>query len=499
MSAAESPYARLEKLFRRLSALADAEAVLNWDQAAMMPRGGAGARAEQVAELRAVRHSMISAPETGEWLDAAEEGDGLDAWQAANLRHMRRRWTHATALEETLVRALAEAESACETAWRTARPEADFGAVLPSLQAVLDLVREAAAGKAGKLGLAPYDALLDRYEPGARADEIDPVFDELEDFLPGLLADVLAAQAALPEARPPPGPFPAGKQRLLGMRLMKAFGFDFDHGRLDESLHPFCGGVPEDIRVTTRYDEDDFASGLMGVLHETGHALYDRGLPRAWRGQPVGDAIGMSVHESQSLLIEMQVCRSRPFMDFAAPLIAEAFSGSGPEWEAGNLHRLAIRVRPDFIRVDADEVTYPAHVILRYRLEKAMIEGGMEAADLPAAWNQGMERALGITPPDDREGCLQDVHWYAGAWGYFPTYTLGAMMAAQLFQAADRADGAISEGIGRGDFAPLLAWLGENVHAKGSLLTSEEMLTAATGRPLEANAFKAHLKRRYLD
>ena len=495
----ETPYSRLENLFRRLGAIADAEAVLHWDQATMMPRGGAGARAVQVAELRAVGHAMLSAPETGDLLDAAEAGNGLDAWQAANLHHMRRNWTHATALDETLVRALVEAEAACETAWRTARPNADFAHVLPSLQGVLDLVREAAAAKSGKLGLSPYDALLDQYEPGARAADIDPVFDDLEDFLPGLLADVLAAQGAAPEAHPPPGPFPLGQQRALGMKFMEAFGFDFDHGRLDVSLHPFCGGVPEDIRITTRYDEDDFASGLLGVLHETGHALYDRGLPPDWRGQPVGDAIGMAVHESQSLLIEMQVCRSRPFMDFAAPHVAEAFSGVGADWEAENLHRLAIRVQPDFIRVDADEVTYPAHVILRYRLEKAMIEGAMEAADLPAAWNQGMERSLGITPPSDREGCLQDLHWYDGAWGYFPTYTLGAMMAAQLFQAADQADGTIGEGIGRGDFTPLLAWLGENVHAKGSLLTSDQMLTAATGRPLDTAAFKAHLKRRYLD
>ena len=496
---AETPYARLENLFLRQGTIADAEAVLNWDQAVMMPRGGAGVRAGQVAELRAVRHGMISAPETGDLLDAAEEGDGLDPWQAANLHHMRRRWSHATALDETMVRALAEAESACETAWRTARPEADFAAVLPALQAVLDLVREAAAAKAGKLGLKPYDALLDRYEPGARAEAIDPVFSELEDFLPGLLADALAAQAAGPTAHPPPGPFPVDRQRRLGMRLMEVLGFDFDHGRLDESLHPFCGGVPEDLRVTTRYDEDDFASGLMAVLHETGHALYDRGLPRDWRGQPVGDALGMAIHESQSLLIEMQACRSRPFMDFAAPLIRDAFSGSGPDWEAGNLHRLAIRVRPGYIRVDADEVTYPSHVILRYRLEKAMIEGGMDAADLPGAWNQGMERALGITPPSDREGCLQDIHWYVGAWGYFPTYTLGAMMAAQLFQAAGRANVAISDGIALGEFAPLMDWLGDNVHAKGSLLSSDQLLSAATGRPLDAAAFKTHLKRRYLD
>ena len=279
---------------------------------------------------------------------------------------------------------------------------------------------------------------------------------------------------------------------------MERLGFDFDHGRLDVSLHPFCGGTRDDVRITTRYDETDFTSSLMGVLHETGHALYDMGLPANWRGRPAGEARGMSLHESQSLLIEMQVCRSPEFLGFATPIMAEAFGGDGPAWETENLIRLYTRVQPGFIRVDADEVTYPAHVILRYRLERSMIEGQMEARDLPAAFNEGMQNLLGITPPDDGLGCLQDLHWYDGAWGYFPTYTLGALSAAQLFAAAKQADAQINPAIGRGDFKPLMTWLRQNVHAKASLHSTRDILTQATGKPLDAEVFKSHLEKRYL-
>jgi carboxypeptidase Taq len=279
---------------------------------------------------------------------------------------------------------------------------------------------------------------------------------------------------------------------------MKILGFDFEHGRLDESLHPFCGGTPDDIRITTRYDGDDFTQALMAVLHETGHALYNRGLPKAWRGQPAGEARSMSVHESQSLLIEMQVCRSPEFLAYAAPLMAAAFDGAGPAWETENLFRLYTWVEPGLIRVEADEITYPAHVVLRYNLEKAMLAGDLEAADLPAAWNEEMRRFLGLTPANDRQGCLQDIHWFDGAWGYFPTYTLGAIMAAQLFEAAQNAVPGIPRAISKGDFAPLLSWLRENVHSQGSLLTSRELLIRATGRPLDTEAYKRHLQRRYL-
>ncbi|MBF0093236.1 MAG: carboxypeptidase M32 [Alphaproteobacteria bacterium] len=491
-----SVHAKLENHFARLTKLEDVAAFLDWDTAAMMPPGGAGSRSEQTAALRAAHHELLSRPEVGSWLDEAEGMGAPEPWSAANLREMRRRWTHATAVPSDLVEALARAESVCETTWREARARSDFAMVRPRLAEVLGLVRQVARAKAERLGGSPYEALLDAYEPGGRCGRIDAAFAELEAFLPGFIAQALERQGGPPKV--PPGPFPVSLQRELGLRLMGVLGFDFERGRLDVSHHPFCGGAQDDVRITTRYDEENFTSSLMGVLHETGHALYEMGLPMEWRWQPVGRARGMSVHESQSLLFEMQACRSRPFLTFAAPLMREAFGGEGPAWDADNLYRLYTRVRPDFIRVDADEVTYPAHVILRYRLEQALVGGAMEVDDLPAAWAEGMERLLGIVPPDDARGCLQDIHWYAGAWGYFPTYTLGAMTAAQLFDAACRADADVLPGIGRGDFSPLLRWLRASVHGKGSSLSTDELLTQATGRPLDPSVFESHLRRRYL-
>ena len=300
----------------------------------------------------------------------------------------------------------------------------------------------------------------------------------------------------MPEPR---GPFPVAAQRRVAMMLMDKIGFDFAHGRIDESAHPFCGGTPDDVRLTTRYDEADFATALMGTLHETGHALYQRGLPAEWRRQPVGAARGMAVHESQSLLLEMQVCRSRAFAAFAAPLLAEIFGGDPASWQPEGFYRRQIAVRPGPIRVDADEVTYPAHVILRYRLEQAMIAGDLVPRDLPGAWADGLKALLGIAPASDREGVLQDIHWYDGAWGYFPTYTLGALIAAQLFAAARAAVPGLVDGIGRGEFAPLFEWLRQNVHGKGSLLSTAELVQSATGAPLGTAAFEAHLRERYLD
>ncbi|HEY1298910.1 MAG TPA: carboxypeptidase M32, partial [Stellaceae bacterium] len=294
-------------------------------------------------------------------------------------------------------------------------------------------------------------------------------------------------------------PFPVETQRRVGIELMQRIGFDFAHGRLDVSAHPFCGGTPDDVRITTRYDESDFARALMGVLHETGHALYQRGLPSEWRLQPVGRARGMAMHESQSLLLEMQACRSRAFVDFAAPILRRAFAGEGPAWNAEALYRRQIRVGRGLIRVDADEVTYPAHVILRYRLERAMLAGDLALRDLPGAWADGLRTLLGVAPAKDRDGCLQDIHWYDGIWGYFPTYTLGALIAAQLFEAARRALPGLAEAIAAGDFAPLLGWLHKNVHEKGSLLSTAELVEAATGRPLGTTSFERHLRTRYLN
>jgi len=499
MPTAADIYGRLERRFHDIAVLGDTIRMLHWDQATMMPTGGAMARSEQLARLEVLRHERLTAPDMPDLLAEAEAGAAvLGPWQQANLREMRRLADQAAAVPEDLVAAHSRAASLCEMVWREARRKNDFAAVMPDLQSVLDLTRQVGEARAARLGVPLYDALLAAYEPGGETASIDALFEDLAAFLPVFLDQVLAEQDRAGQAAKPAGPFAIDAQRALCREMAMAVGLDFETARMDESTHPFSSGVPEDSRITVRYNEDDFAEGLMAVLHETGHAMYERGRPADWRYQPVGRARGMVLHESQSLLVEMQACRSREFYDWAAPRLQAAFGGDGPAWTPANLHRLAIRVQPDFIRVDADEVSYPAHVILRYRLEKAMLSGDLAVADLPGAWNAGMTELLGIVPPDDRRGCLQDIHWYSGAWGYFPTYTLGALAAAQIFETAAQADPAILPGLGQGDFAPLMAWLRRHVHGHGSRYGTDELLAAATGRPLDADAFKRHLRRRYL-
>jgi carboxypeptidase Taq len=493
-------YKRLEKQFRRISAINGALAMLGWDQATMMPEGGVRARSEQMATLSVLRHEWITDPQLGDLLnEAATRTDKLDEWQRANLREMQRQWRHATALTPKLVEARSKATMACEMVWRKARRDDDFKAFARAFLPVLELTREVAAAKSAAFGLSAYDALLDEYEPGGRAASIDKLFADLGRFLPDFIDRALTKQAKRPAPLPLQGPFAIDTQREVGLKLMKALGFDFNRGRLDVSLHPFTGGVPDDVRITTRYEEADFTKALMGVLHETGHALYELGLPKAWRDQPVGEARGMVLHESQSLLVEMQVCRGAEFLHYAAPLLRRAFRGEGEAWSDANLQRIYARVKPDLIRVDADEVTYPAHVMLRYRLEQAMLQDDLPLDHLPYAWNDGMQTLLGVDVPNYAQGCMQDIHWAVGSIGYFPTYTLGALSAAQLFAAAKAQDATIMPGIAKGDFKPLLHWLRANVHGKGALMTTDELLCQATGKPLGTAAFKAHLKARYLN
>lgn len=492
-------YFDLTAHFGRIAALSNAIGILQWDNDTMMPKGAAETRAESMALLHVMRHGLATDARIGGWLADAESDGSLGVWEKANLREVRRVWTVDTALPADLVEASSKAISACEMRWRQARADSDFAGLLPYLGEVLNLQRQIGKAKGEKLGVSPYDALLNDYEPGGSSAKIDALFDDLAAFLPGFTQEAMAVQARRPALPALEGPFPTETQRALGLRLMSALGYDFERGRLDISTHPFCGGADNDVRITTRYDEADFTKALMGVLHETGHALYEQGRPQGYMNQPVGAARGMSVHESQSLLMEMQACRSRQFLAFAAPLMRESFGGHGPAWETEAMWRRYTRVDPGFIRVDADEVTYPAHVILRYRLEKALIADEMPLAELPEAWNAGMKSLLGVTVPDDRVGCLQDIHWPSGGWGYFPTYTLGAMTAAQIFDAACRAEPAILPGIGKGDFSPLVGWLRANIHGKGSLLSTDDLLTEATGRPLDASVFKAHLRRRYVE
>lgn len=413
-----SAYEALKSTFNRIACLDEASAMLGWDAAAMMPEGGAAARGEQLAVLAGLSYEFLCAPEIGEQLEAARE----EGWDGKNLALMREAHLRATALPGALVEAQVRAGRACETIWRAARKASDFEAVRPALEEVVKLTREGAEILGQALGLSPYDALMSQYQRGITAAEAEAIFTRYEAFLRTALPKAEALQATRPQQELPPGPYPEAVQAALARKLAQAAGLNFNAARLDISAHPFCGGTPTDIRITTRYDEADFAAALMGVLHETGHALYEQNLPAAWARQPVGAAAGMAVHESHSLIVEMQAVRSNAYLGYLAPLASAAF---GKEITlAGLQHRLR-RVQRSFIRVEADEMTYPAHVLLRFRLEQRLLSGELPVKDLPGAWNEGLKDLLGITPPDDARGCLQDIHWFDGAIGYLPSYTLG--------------------------------------------------------------------------
>jgi carboxypeptidase Taq len=492
-------YQTLHDRFARMSAISGAAAILSWDRATMMPAGGAKTRAQQLATLCVLQHEIITQPDMEELLNSAREATGcLDDWQSANVREMQCQWVHACAMPRDLVEALSQAASKTEMIWRQARADNDFASLAPKLQDLVDLTRQSGQVRGEALGISPYEALIDQFDPGSRVDDIDQLFAELEGFLPELLGQVLEHQATKPAVQVPKGPFPIANQEKLGRFIIERMGFDFEHGRLDVSHHPFSGGTPEDSRITTRYDEADFTSSLMALVHETGHSLYERGLPAQWVDQPVGAARGMTLHESQSLLYEMQAARSDAFIAWLVPHLVEAFNGHGAEWQFENIRGVYRKVEPGFIRVDADEVTYPFHIMLRYGLERQFIAGDLLVKDLPGAWREGMQRYLGLTPPDDVLGCLQDIHWPSGAFGYFPSYTLGALAAAQIFAVASASQPAIADDLAKGEFNRLNGWLGKHIHSQASLYSTPELITRATGAPLGATAFKGHLERRYL-
>ncbi len=491
-------YQELEARHRKMSAIGGAISILGWDQSVIMPEGGAQSRAEQVSALSLIVHEMQTAPDMEDLISSAESDNGLDEWQQANVREIRHGWLHSNAVPAELVDRKIMASSACEMTWRSARAENDFAKLEPQLTELLSISREVAAVKAEAFGCGLYDALLDGFDPGRKSADIDVLFEDLLSFLPEILDQALSVQEAAPAILQPEGPFSIEAQEALGRKVMELFQFDFKHGRLDVSLHPFSGGTPDDSRITTRYADDDFTQSLMAVVHETGHAQYERGLPKAWRSQPVGQSRGMAVHESQSLLFEMLAARSPEFIGYLAPTLREVFGGSGAAWEDENLVRLYHKVERGLIRVDADEVTYPLHVILRYRLEKDMIAGTLAVRDLPEAWNEGMRELVGVVPDTDADGCLQDIHWPGGAFGYFPTYTLGALGASQIFAAAKSQDEGIMEGISRGDFTNLITWLRTNIHGNACRFMPDRLIEEATGAPLGTAAFKAHLEARYL-
>ncbi len=492
-------YLKLAERFETLSNIGNAMSILGWDNAVMMPEGSAEDRAKQQATLGAIAHRIILSPEVKDLLDESEknEAKGLDDWQKANLRLMRNEWVHNNAVPEKLLTEFSLAGSECEMRWRTAKADNDFKTFAIFLKKVLKFSREIADLKGKALGLSRYNALLDQYDQGRKSENIDKIFADLRIFLPDFIDNVRTRQSAGKQAIKPSGFYPVDKQKELGVKMITMMGFDFNKGRLDISAHPFSGGTPDDCRITTRYNENDYTKALMGIFHETGHALYSAGQPVKYRNQPVGNSLGMAIHESQSLLLEMQVCRSREFLTFLEKHTKEYF-GDNYENSAENLYLYYNKVEPGFIRVDADEVTYPVHVMIRYEIEKKLISGELEVDDIPELWNKMMKDMLGLTVLNDTQGCMQDIHWADGSFGYFPTYTLGAMTAAQFYAQAKKDFVQIPEEISQGNFSSLLSWLREKVHSQGCLYTADDLTANVTGQPLNAEVFKSYLKEKYL-
>lgn len=466
-----------------------------------MPPGGADGRAHQVATLRRVAHETFASDETARLLDAAAPEDEIGE---ALVRVTRRDLARATRLPAALVSAIAEASSRAKTAWSEARANSDWGHFAPHMQRILDLTIEKAdllrpliaeergAGYAPTDADARYDALLDEYEPEASTADVGHLFSALRaDLVP--LVEYAAARPPVDD-QPLYRYVPESIQWELGMEIATAFGYDTARGRQDLSAHPFTTSFgADDVRITTRVDPSFFPTALYGTLHETGHALYEQGFAESIKRTPLADGTSLGIHESQSRLWENQVGRSRAFWRRHFAQFQERI-GSWMDLNADGLWRAANRVEPSLIRVEADEITYHLHVILRFTLERELVAGRLSVDDVPAAWNAGMESLLGLTPEADRDGCLQDIHWSLGALGYFPTYTLGTLMSAQLWDAMGRDLGDLDARIAEGDYAALLGWLREHVHHHGRARSASRILRDATGSDLDAAPWLAYAR-----
>ncbi len=489
-------YAKLAEKLAEISHLRAAAAALEWDTEVLMPEAGSDHRAKVMAYLSGAAHDRSVAPEFGDIVCRLkwELGRGaLTEVQEANVRQALKSYERERRLPGELVREMAEVCSASHHVWQQARKASDFGRFLPNLERIIALKREEArlVGPAG----SPYDALLDAFEPGATAASVAAVLDPLRAFLEPFVrrivtsprqADPAAARVAAPKDL---------QERMVRLAA-EAIGFDFRAGRLDVSAHPFTSRLhPGDTRITTRYDEADLLEALTGVIHEAGHGIYEQALPADQFGAAAGDAASYGLHESQSRLWENLVGRSRPFWDFFLPKLREA--GLALDADPDALYRGVNAVRPSLIRVEADEVTYNLHICLRFEIERELIEGRLEAAGLPAVWNAKVRQYLDIEVPDDARGVLQDVHWSGGLFGYFPSYALGNLYSAQLYEAAKRDLPGLEDGFRRGEFAPLKAWLNERVHRHGATLTADEIVRRAAGAPPDASHFIAYLEAKY--
>ena len=479
-----------------IARLGSANSLLGWDLETHMPAKAIRFRSEVIGLLSKMMFERFTSDEVGAWISELSARDDLSFEESASVRVVGRDYHRRKKLPAELVEQHAIARAQAQPAWAEARQKSDFNLFLPHLVKMIDFAKRIADcyGYEGE----PYDALLEDYEPGMNTTKlraiIAPLRDELVPFIKRLTEDGTAPDTSFLQ-----GEFDPDTQKALAYRALDLVGYDHERGALGEVAHPFCVGIsPNDVRVNNRYPADRLESGLFGALHEGGHAMYGQGMPESLYGLHLSDGASNGFHESQSRMIENQVGRSRPFWRFFQPTLAEffpRFADTDPE----SLYRAMNVVTPSFIRVEADEVTYNFHIMLRLEIETGLVNGTIDPNDLPRLWNEAMEKYLGIVPPNDALGVLQDVHWSMGYVGYFPSYMLGNLYAAQLFATMREALPSLDTQIEQGDFEPLLAWLRENVHQYGAAYEPEELITKITGRPLDGSFFARYVTEKYSD
>jgi carboxypeptidase Taq len=498
---ARTPEQAYEELIRRIKdfkLLESCGAILGWDERTYMPREGSAHRAEQMALVARLCHGMLTAPEVGSLLSEVESSAlarDAEAAPAVNVREIRRAYDRAAKLPQELVEELARTTTRAQQVWQEARQRDDFAAFRPWLEKIVRLKRQ----EADCIGYkeSPYDALLDEYEPGATTAEITRVFAALREGLVPLVA-AIGVSGKRPRHEILEREYPVDRQKVFSQEAAAAIGFDFTAGRLDVTTHPFCSGIgPGDCRLTTRYNPRHFNEAFFGTLHEAGHGIYEQGLAHEHFGTPLGSAVSLGIHESQSRLWENQVGRGRAFWEHFFPRARQVFVEALHDVQLDDWIFAINDVQPSFIRVEADEATYNMHIILRFELEQALIGGQLPPADVPAAWNEKFRQSFSLTPPSDAKGCLQDIHWSMGGIGYFPTYTLGNLYAAQFMEQVRQDLGDVEADFRRGEFGRLKGWLNEKIHHGGQRYRPRELCRRVTGRPLSHQPLLAYLRKKY--
>ncbi len=491
-------YSELLRRVREGALLESCASLLGWDERTYMPHHGSAHRAEQMALLARLAHEMLTSPIVGELLAAVESSPLVrdkDSDAAANVREIRRHYDRAVKLPKELVEELARVTTRAQQVWQEARQANNFSAFQPWLEKVVALMRQ----KAQAIGYrgVPYDALLDEYEPGATTAEITNLFAALRSELVPLIA-AITASGRKPRRDLLQREYPVEQQQNFGREAAAAIGFDFDSGRLDVTTHPFCSGIgPGDCRITTRYNPRHFNESFFGILHEAGHGIYEQGLPAEHFGTPLGTAASLGIHESQSRLWENQVGRSRPFWEHFYPRALRTFPVALGDVSLDDFLFAINDVQPSFIRVEADEATYNMHIILRFELEQALVSGDLKPADVPGAWNEKFKQFFNLMPPTDAKGCLQDIHWSMGGIGYFPTYTLGNLFAAQFMEQARRDVPGLEGEFRAGRFQGLKTWLNDKIHRSGQRHRAGGLCQRITGRPLSHQPLIVYLRGKY--